>query len=85
MLNSLIDLETVRSFLGDAASNEFTRTLTIFGAAAYVHARQVRAEIKEQIGRICDVLQKDLEGQKFLLGSLGTRVDKIEARLNNKS
>lgn len=84
MLDSLIDSETIRSIFGEAVSKEFLKTLAIFSAAAYVHGRQVRKEIRTQVGLLVRVLQADLEGQKFLLGKLGSRVDKIEKKLHIK-
>lgn len=83
-LTSMIDPESVRNFLGEAAGSQFTRTLAIFGFAAMVHARQVRKEIKAQFGVLVSVLQQDLDTNKKLLGELGRRVDKIELHFKIK-
>ncbi len=81
---ALIDSHTIKAFLGDTASQEFLKTLVVFAAAAYVHARQVRKEIKDQIGALIEVLKADLEGQKYLLGKLDSRVGKLEEKLQVK-
>lgn len=78
---SAVGLDGLGAFVSAALQAEFTRTLAIFSAAAWVHSKQVRREIKQQIGSLVDVLRADLEGNKFLLGNLSTRVDKIETAL----
>jgi predicted transcriptional regulator len=80
-LFSTIGLDGLKSFLSDALQNEFGRTVAIFAAAAWVHSRQVRAEIKKQFGELVAVLKADLEGNKFLITQLGSRVNKIESKL----
>lgn len=70
--------ESFIAFLGDAVQTEFARTCTIFGIAAWVHAKQVRTEIRRQFGELVSVLREDLEGQKFLIGTLTNRVTKLE-------
>lgn len=78
-LLSSIDVEAVKNFLGEAASKQFSQTLLIFLAASYVHGRQVRKEIKTQLGQLVTVMQADLEATRTMLGSLASRVDKLES------
>jgi hypothetical protein len=76
--------DDVINFLSTAAQADFTKTCSIFALAAFVHARQVRAEIKSQFGLLVTVLKDDLDAQKSLLAGLSTRVDKIETQLKIK-
>ncbi len=71
-------VEVIKSFFGDAMSSEFVRTLAIFSAAAFVHGRQVRKEIKAQVGALIVVLEADLKGQKKMTEHLYDRVEKLE-------
>jgi hypothetical protein len=77
----MLNIVSFVSFLSEAAQTEFARTCAIFALAAFVHSRQVRIEIKDQFTELVNVLKKDLEGQRFLLGNLSNRVSKIEERL----
>lgn len=74
----LLNVDAVKSFMSDAASSDFTRTCAIFSAAAYIHASQVRKEIKSQITELVSVLKEDLSATRSMLASVVTRVDKIE-------
>lgn len=84
LFGSGVDLEVLKNIFGAAASSDFTRTLSIFALAAYVHAKQVRKEIKLQFGELVGVLREDLEAQKSVLDKLANRVDTIEFKLNIK-
>lgn len=77
-----LDSKTLQLIFGDAITKDFVRMLFIFAAAAFVHARQVRKEIRAQFGELVKVLRDDLEGQKFLIGKLAIRVDDIEEKLH---
>lgn len=80
-LESLISTETIKNILGEAASSEFARTCMIFALAAFVHARQVRKEIRAQFELLVSVLRDDLEGQRKVLGLHAVRLDNIELHL----
>lgn len=80
----MFDVEIISALLGDAMASEFYRTLALFTVAAWIHGRQVRKEIREQIGRLVSVLQQDLDAQKEVLCTLTGRVTKIENHLNLK-
>lgn len=84
MLDSLfhaVGIEGVTAFFSEALQTEFARTLAVFAAAAWVHSRQVRKEIKQQFELLVSVLQKDLEGNKFLISQLTGRVTRLEVKL----
>ncbi len=83
-LLSGLDVESIKTFLGDALSHDFSRMLFLFAAAALIHGKQVRKEIRTQFGALIDVLKEDLDAQKSVLGKLAMRVDNIEAKLNSK-
>ena len=76
-------LDKIPELLGNAAQTEFVRTAAIFGLAAHIHAKQVRKEIKTQLGELVAVLKQDLDAQKAAFLSLTSRVDKIEKNLSN--
>lgn len=80
----LLDVESIRTLFGDAISSQFSRTLFLFTAAAFVHARQVRKEIKDQMGQLIGVLREDLDAQKTVLHNLSNRVETIEVALKLK-
>lgn len=82
LLHLLPSIEAVRDFLGDAAASEFSRTLLIFTAAAWVHSRQVSKEIRKQIGALVHALEKDMRFQQSVLKHLTARVSRIESKLN---
>lgn len=84
-LFATVGLGGLKSFFGEALQTEFSRTLAIFAAAAWVHSRQVRKEIRAQFESLVGVLKQDLEGNKFLLGQLTGRVTKIEEKLGLES
>ena len=65
-------------FLNTALQTEFTRTCAIFSLAAFVHARQVRKEIKAQFGELVSVLRADLQSQGNRLSGIENRVDRLE-------
>lgn len=79
-----LDVDALRGLFSEAVSHQFTQTLMIFAAAAFVHGRQVRKEIKTQFGELINVLRADLDAQKNVLGKLAGRVDNIEATLKIK-
>lgn len=83
-LLSSINPETVKNFLGEAASTQFSQTLLIFLAASYVHGSQVRKEIKTQFSELVSVMRADLEATRNMLGSLADRVDKLEVLIKLK-
>lgn len=76
--------DTLEAFFGDTLKAEFFRILFLFTAAAWIHGRQVRKEIKNQIGELISVLKEDLKAQKEMIGALTGRVTKIETHLNLK-
>ena len=79
-----LDGDTLEAFFGDSLKAQFFRTLFLFTAAAWVHGRQVRKEIRNQVGELISVLKQDLKAQKEMLGALTGRVTKIETHLNLK-
>lgn len=82
LLASLFDPDAIKNFLSGAAQTEFAHTMTIFAVAAFVHARQVRKEIRTQFGELVDVLREDLSAQKAMLVGVVVRVDKLEQQQN---
>ena len=78
-----LDAETVKT-AWEALTTNFFQTLAVFTVASWVHGRQVRKEIKNQMGLLVSVLQQDLVAQKEVLGSLGGRVSRIESHLSIK-
>lgn len=80
-----IDSTAIQTLLGAGLQTEFTRTCIIFGLAAFVHAKQVRKEIKEQFSTLVTVIREDLDAQKSVLAALTTRVDKLESQYVIKS
>lgn len=74
----------IQALFTDSVSAQFYRTLLLFVAAAWVHGRQVRKEIKSQISQLIKVLQQDLNAQKELIAKTDGRVTKIEEHLNIK-
>ena len=73
--------DDVINFLSNAAQAQFTQTCSIFALAAFVHSKQVRAEIKLQFEALVKVLQLDLDAQKSVLELHGRRLDDIEKKL----
>jgi ribosomal protein S17E len=71
----LLDPAVVGKIFGDALSSDFAKTLAIFTAAAYVHGKQVRNEIKIQLTELASVLRADLSAQK-------SRIYRIEQHLD---
>lgn len=84
LFSGSLDPELLKNLFGATASGDFMRTCAIFALAAFVHARQVRKEIKAQFALLVSVLQADLEAQKKNVGMLAERIDKIEVRLQLK-
>lgn len=88
MLESLVaalNPEVLKNLLSEAASAELTKTLGIFGFAAWVHGSQVRKEIKTQFGSLISVLREDLDAQKNMLGNVVKRVEDIEAHIKGET
>lgn len=83
-LMGLLDPELIKNFLGEAASSEFMKNCSIFALAALLHAKQMRKEIRTQVGLLISVLREDLHAHKNLIGSLDQRVGKIEEHLKIK-
>jgi hypothetical protein len=81
LLSGLEISEIIKSIFGDAVSSDFIRTLAIFTAAAFVHGRQVRKEIKTQISALIIVLEADLQGQKKMTAGLHDRVERLEGHV----
>lgn len=79
-----LDAEVIKRLIGEAASADFLRMCAMFSLAAFIHARQVRKEIRDQLGVLITVLREDLDATKSMLGTLHTRVDRIENILNQK-
>lgn len=84
LFGNLFDTQLLTRIFGDAVSKEFSQTLAIFVAAAYVHGRQVSGAIKREVGLLTEVLRADLDAQKDLVGRVNLRVDKIELQLQNR-
>lgn len=84
LLGALLDPEIIKNLLGDALSSEFMKTCSIFALAALIHAKQMRKEIRMQVGLLIDVLKADLDGHRNLISALHSRVDKIEKHLKIK-
>lgn len=84
LLNSLFDIEVIKSFLSDASSNQFTHTLLIFTAAAFVHSKTVGREIRRQMRDLITVVRDDLKAQQILVGTIITRVTIIEEKLKGE-
>lgn len=78
-----LDTDVIQAVFG-SLQTQFFQTLALFTAAAWIHGRQVRTEIKKQMGLLVEVLQQDLTAQKEVLASLTGRIDRIEEHLNIK-
>lgn len=74
-------IELLKNIFGEAASRQFMQTCSIFALAAFVHARQVRKEIRTQFEIIATVLRQDLDAQQKMFGLLSGRVDKLEEHI----
>jgi len=74
-------LDLIKNLFGEAASGQFMRTCSIFALAAFIHARQVRKEIRTQFDLLVTVLRQDLDAQQKMLGILSGRIDKLEQHI----
>jgi len=81
LLSTGLDSEIAKNLLSAAASAELTKTLAIFGFAAWIHSGRVKKEISKQFGALISVLREDLDAQKSVLAGVVKRVDNIEAHL----
>lgn len=77
-------IEAFKNLFGEAASNQFFRDCLIFVAAAWVHSRQVRAEIKEQITELIAAFKEDRAAQTKIISNFEGRIDRIEEHLQIK-
>lgn len=77
-------LAVVEKIFGAAAASDFIRTLAIFSAAAWVHSRGVRKEIRKQIGDLIVVFKADHENQQKAVAELRSDVDRLKGHLNIK-
>lgn len=84
LLGAFLDPEIIKNLLGDALSSEFMKTCSIFALAALIHAKQMRKEIRTQVGLLIDVIRQDLDSHRELIGTLRSRVDKLEQHLKRK-
>ncbi len=75
-------LAVVEKIFGAAAASDFIRTLAIFSAAAWLHSRGVRKEIRTQIGDLISVFKQDHDNQQKAVAELRSDVDKIKMQLN---
>ncbi len=76
-----LSIEVIKSFLGDAAGNTFIQMSSIFALVAFIHAGQMRREIRAQFTELIGVLREDLQSTRDMLGSLTIRVDRIEHKM----
>lgn len=86
-----IDQEVIRSFLGEAASNQITQAGFFFTLAAWLHSGRVKKEIKsnfasltEALNNLADSLREDLKNHSSRLDNLTSRVQNIETNIITK-
>lgn len=86
-----VDSDTIRSFLGEAASNQITQAGFFFTLAAWLHSGRVKKEIKlnfidltSAINNVAESLREDLKNHSNRLDNLTNRVKNVENNLKIK-
>lgn len=73
--------EVLKILIGDAATSEFAKMLTLFTVAAWLHSTRVRREIRTQLSALTEVLREDLAHQKTVIAEVRSDVDTIKNHL----
>ncbi len=83
-----VDHEAIKSFLGEAASNQITQAGFFFTMAAWLHSGRVKKEIKsnfenltEALNNVAASLRDDLKNHSGRLDNLSMRVQNVENSL----
>lgn len=78
-----MDLDQIQSFLTDAIQHEVVKWSVAFSIAAFVHSRQIRKEIRFQVGNITDSIKDVARTLKEDLDKQGKRLDNVETGIKH--
>lgn len=83
-----LDVEIVKSFLGDALGAQVTQWTLGLAIASFIHAGRVKKEIKAQVGQLTGAIQElgvalrqDLSSQSERIGYVEKSVSQLSTRI----
>lgn len=80
-----MDLETVKTVLGDDYGRQLTQYSIMFMVAAWFHAGTVKKEISAQVANIVKSIDSVAKALKDELAAQGSRIENIENGVNKLS